>query len=145
MTDLRKKRERAVHTAFEDVLGGMRVSEQGGQTASSVGEDTMDGAHLADLLEQNFAKLDPNKNGITKDELVKAMLTPWEFSVDEYTMLKLLGKYFDTIIHMSDDEQGPETRITEMDKDVLIQFLRYGGMTLKQLQVWRSADDTPDS
>ena len=145
MTEPRKKKERAVHTAFEDVLGGLRVSEHDVSKASSVGEDTMDGAHLASLLELNFAKLDPNKNGITKEELAKALLTPWEFSVDEYTMLKLLGKYFDTIIHMSDDEQGPETRITEMDKDVLIQFLRYGGLTLKQLQVWRSADDTPDS
>jgi hypothetical protein len=145
MTELRKKKERAVHTAFEDVLGGLRASEQEPESVSTVGEDTMDGAHLATLLEQNFAKLDPDKDGITKEELVKAMLTPWEFSVDEYTMLKLLGKYFDTIIHMSDDEPGPETRITEMDKDVLIQFLRYGGMTLKQLQIWRSADDTPDA
>jgi hypothetical protein len=145
MTEPRKLKEQAVHTAFEDVLGGLRVSEHELPKGTTVGEDTMDGAHLASLLEMNFSKLDPNNNGITKEELAKAMLTPWEYSVDEYTMLKLLGKYFDTIIHMSDDEQGPETVITEMDKDVLIQFLRFGGMTLKQLQVWRSADNTPDA
>lgn len=140
------KRERAIHTAFEDVLGNLRVQgKEVSNKASDAGEDTMDGAHLASLLEQNFARLDPNKNGITREELAKAMLTPWEFSVDEYTMLKLLGKYFDTIIHMSDDEKGPETKITEMDRDVLIQFLRYSGMTLKQLQIWRTADDTPDA
>ncbi len=139
------KKQRAVQIAFEDVLGDLRKADADSQPATTVGEDTMSGAHLAALLEKNFEKLDPDRNGISKEELAQALLTPWIWTDDEYCMLKLLGKYFDTIIHITDDEQGPETHITHMDKDVLCQFLNYGGLTLAQLKQWRALDTTADT
>jgi hypothetical protein len=138
------KRERAINVAFEDVLGDLRRAEPADSKASTVGEDTMDGAHFAALLDKHFDKLDPNRDGITKEELTQALLTPWQYKDDEYAMLKLLGKYFDTIIHMSDDQEGPETVITELDKDVVVQFLRHSNFTLAQLQQWRAMDQSPD-
>jgi hypothetical protein len=139
------RRHRAAEVTFEDILGDLRRPDPGFTKATSVGEDSMDGLHLATLLEKNFSRLDPDNNGITREEIAHALLAPWSWSADEFCMLKLLGKYFDTIIHMSDDEAGPETRITLMDKDVLCQFLTYGGLSLAQLQAWRSLDTSPDT
>jgi hypothetical protein len=95
---------------------------------------------LAKLLDRNFERLDPNNDGISREEIANALLSPWSFSQEEVTMLKLLEKYFDTIANMVDEEPGKDTRITAADKEVLSQFLVYSGIDLDTLARWRSLD-----
>ncbi len=99
-------------------------------------ESYLDGPAIVGLLEKNFARLDPNSDGISRDELMDALAHPANFSVDEYEMLRLVAKYFDTIISMADDQEGEELRITHLDLAVLKQFLVNGQMTLKDLERW---------
>lgn len=143
MTDLNahERRHTAAHAAFSDVLGQLRLQSEEPAQALIQGEiDPLDGATVATLLEKNFAKLDPNGNGITKEELAQALLTPSRFTADEYVMLKLVGRYFDTIANMCEDEVGSQTVITGMDKDVLNQFLLNSKLSLSDLHRWRSID-----
>lgn len=130
-----KRRQFAAQHAFKDVLGGLRTTEQ----AHAVSEPNLDGATVAKLLEKNFHKLDPNGNGITREELAQALLSKNSYSADEYAMLQLIGKYFETIANMCDDESGPQSVITSLDKDVLNQFLVHSNLSLSELHKWRSA------
>ncbi|HMO23396.1 MAG TPA: hypothetical protein PKC98_20735, partial [Candidatus Melainabacteria bacterium] len=68
---------------------------------------------------------------------------PQAFTTDEYEMLRLITKYFDTIINMSDDEEGEETKISRADLLVLEQFLVHSKMTLKELHSWCSIANKP--
>lgn len=72
-----------------------------------------------------------------------ALMNPQAFTTDEYEMLRLITKYFDTIINMSDDEEGEETKISRADLLVLEQFLVHSKMTLKELHSWCSIANQP--
>jgi len=129
--------EKHPHHSFKDILGRLRLegpAEQGESPSTQ-----LDGNRLAELLEKNFDRLDPNHNGITREEIAQALLARHSFSEEEYAMLQLLGYYFEMIANMADDEKGPQTVITRMDKDVLNQFLRYGNLNLDELYKWRAA------
>lgn len=126
-------REEAAKAALTDIKWLLHGDEGKG---SSDDETYLDGPVIVELLEKNFAKLDPNNDGISRDELMDALSHPANFSVDEYEMLRLVAKYFDTIISMADDQEGEELRITQLDLAVLKQFLVNGQMTLKDLKRW---------
>lgn len=121
---------------FTDVLGRLRL--EGPAKEGQPPATTLDGKRLAELLDKNFDHLDPNHDGITREELAQALLVPQSYSEDEYAMLQLLGYYFDTIANMVQDEEGPQTVITRLDKDVLNQFLLYGNLNLEELHKWRA-------
>lgn len=104
--------------------------------------EEMDSVLFADLLNKNFKRIDTNNNGISKKELAFAMSKPHEFSKDEFTMLRLLSKYFDTIAKMCDDQaEGEAVVITDLDREVLVQFLKHAGMTLESIHDWLSVND----
>ncbi len=98
------------------------------------------GKRLAVLLLKNFKTLDPDDNGITREEIATALLKRDRFSGEEYLMLQVIARYFDTIANMSDDEEGKETVITKTDMKVLNQFLLYSNLDIEQLDQWRAAD-----
>ncbi|MBX9669306.1 MAG: hypothetical protein K2X93_16900, partial [Candidatus Obscuribacterales bacterium] len=130
-------REDAAKTALADIRWLLKSSHHDTtEDPSGSGESYLDGPQIAELLERNFQRLDPDNNGLTRDELTSAMTHPASFSKDEYEMLRLVTKYFDTIINMSDDEDGEELKISRMDMVVLNQFLIHGTMTLKELSRW---------
>lgn len=99
-------------------------------------EPSLDGKVLAQLLNSNFKRLDPNGDGISRDELMDAVNNRDQFSADEYAMLLLVSKYFRTISNMSDDQDGPETVISPTDLEVLSQFLTHSPMTIEDLHKW---------
>lgn len=134
-----ENRRLAAAQAYKDILGSLRTEAAASKICSA-----LDGKSLALLLEKNFAFLDPNGNGITKEEIARAMLMTDRFAEEELVMLRLLGKYFDTIANMSDDQPGKETVITSVDKDVLSQFLMHSDMTLEQLHEWREIARTDE-
>lgn len=133
-----KKRQDAAQHAFQDVLGQLRTVET---NPVQQPDPQLDGMTVAKLLEKNFARLDPNGNGITREELAQALLSKGSYSNDEYAMLQLIGKYFDTIANMAEDEVGPQSVITSLDKDVLNQFLAHSNLSLSELHTWRSVVD----
>lgn len=110
------------------------------ERSESPPENEISGQALVHLLQKNFSRLDPDNNGITREELLAALTKPQSFTGDEYAMLGLLSRYFDTVINLSDDEKGPETRITRLDFDVLAQFLVHSGLTLGALHTWLRSD-----
>lgn len=98
---------------------------------------SLDSATLVKLLDQNFARIDTNDNGISREELAIALSNPHRFTTDEYAMLCLVSKFFDTIAALCDDQTDfEETVITRMDKEVLSQFLLHSKMTLQDLHNW---------
>lgn len=129
--------EDAARETIQDVLKLIHGDFKLHQLQITVSDPTLSGCELAELLERNFSRLDPNQDGISRDELYDALNRKEDFSESEYAMLQLLGKYFHTIVNMSDDEQGPETRISETDRDVLCQFLRHSQLTLEDLSKWQ--------
>ncbi len=137
-------RRNAAKRTFTDVLGQLRRGQLPGEIDNQPQPENLEGKKLSRLLEDNFARLDPDNNGITKEELASALISPERFSSDEYVMLKLVGKYFKTIANMCNDQIGPETVITQMDKDVLIQFLAHSNLTLADLHAWRALDADPE-
>jgi len=136
-----QKRHDAAHHAFQDVLGQLRTVET---NTTQPTDSLLDGATVAKLLEKNFSRLDPNGNGITREELAQALLSKNSYTSDEYAMLQLIGKYFETIANMCDDEVGPQSVITNLDKDVLNQFLVHSNLSLSDLHKWRSAVEQSD-
>jgi hypothetical protein len=138
------KRQRAAKLAFDDI---MAIAKDDSSSPLSKTDDnvdtqrTMRGVHLARLLEKNFDKLDPDNDGITRDELAQALLSPWGFTEEDFALIRLMQKYFDTIANMVDEEPGSDTRITRQDKEVLNQFLIYSDLDLKTIALWRAADD----
>ena len=75
-----------------------------------------------------------------------ALMNPQAFTTDEYEMLRLITKYFDTIINMSDDEEGEETKISRAYLLFLEQFVVHRKTPLKGFPSWspiakKPADD----
>ncbi len=130
--------------AFDDIITKARDDKSSPLSKTNDNIDTrrtMRGVQLAKLLNKNFAKLDPDNNGITRDELAQALLSPWGFSEEDFTLIRLIQKYFDTIANMVDEEPGSDSRITKQDIEVLNQFLTYSDLDLQTLALWRAADD----
>jgi hypothetical protein len=101
----------------------------------------IEGTLLIKLLNSNFERLDPNGDGISRKELSVALARPADFSTDEYAMLYLVAKYFDTIAELSDDEPGKrDSVITPMDRDILGQFIIYSKMSVAELSEWMRLD-----
>ena len=135
-------RERAAKAALNDIRWLLHGQEEA--TPDENEEETyLDGPTICRLLEENFDRLDPNNDGIEREELMIALMNPQAFTTDEYEMLRLITKYFDTIINMSDDEEGEETKISRADLLVLEQFLVHSRMTLKELHSWCSVANQP--
>jgi len=124
-------REKAAKAALNDIRWLLQGEEEALDDDDK--ETYLDGPTIVRLLEENFERLDPNNNGIEREELMTALMNPQAFTTDEYEMLRLITKYFDTIINMSDDEEGEETKISRADLLVLEQFLVHSKMTLKEL------------
>jgi hypothetical protein len=135
-SDFRKKqREAAAEAALRDIVW---MLDSDGSVSKA---DELEGAKVVALLRKNWTRLDPDKDGITRGELLEALGKPGVFSPDEYAVLHLLSKYFDLIINFSDDEAGPETRITRKDAAVLAQFLLHSKLTLASLSHWLEQSD----
>lgn len=130
---LKLQRQTAAQRALSGINFLLTHSEISDETEAS-----MEGAKLIELLRKNFKRLCGGNDGISRGELAMALMRLPEFSQDEYVMLQMMTRYFDTIINLSDDEQGDETKITELDVEVLSQFIKDGKMTLKQLHGWCS-------
>lgn len=148
-TNTDETRHKAAKLAFDDILVKAQQDKSSPLSKASTNIDgpssTMRGVQLARLLDKNFAKLDPDNDGITRDELAQALLSPWGFSQEDFTLIRLLQKYFDTIANMVDEEPGKDSRITLNDKEVLNQFLIYSDLDLHTLSLWRSADDVEET
>ncbi len=115
------------------------IPKTGGE---SVKVEHIDGPLLARLLQANFSRIDTNNNGISRKELAIAMSTPQLYTNDEYTMLKLVSMYFNSIAALCDDqEEGEALLITKQDKDVLVQFLKYSTMSLKEISDWLALNE----
>ena len=137
MTDIPEKRRRMGASAYKDLFGDFRNSEEANQTTT-----VMSGERLADLLIKNFGKIDKNGNGVSLSEIKRADTMLFDFSSEELLMLKVLEKYFETICNLADDEPGPDTVISAVDVEVLAQFLKYSHLTIEQLQEWRKLADS---
>ncbi|MEZ4486988.1 MAG: hypothetical protein R3F51_05350, partial [Cyanobacteriota/Melainabacteria group bacterium] len=112
-----KKRDDGFKRALADVRSLLADAES--DDPSILLTPTLDNEELISLLKANFDRLDPNDDGISRQELLTALSNPQSFSVAEYEMLKLVAKCFDTIINLSDDEPGEEMRLSRMDMEVL--------------------------
>ncbi len=133
-------REDAAKQAMEDIR---ILTGAGKRSAGDVLNPSMDGEKLVSLLRSNFEKLDPNGDGISRNELLAAISNPQNFTRDECEMLRLIAKYFDTIINLSDDEPGEELHLSRMDMEVLAQFLNYSNLSIEELHMWCSLGDDP--
>lgn len=140
----KQKKRMAAQEALEDVLWLVRGGSEE-CPLDAVARDEIAGEKFADLLKKNFKKLDPTGTAISKEHLAKALMKPDQFSDDEYVMLQLLAKYFDTIANMCDDEPGPQTVITSLDSDVLCEFLIHSNLSLPELHKWRKNAEKEDT
>lgn len=141
-----KRREDAAQQAMADIRWLIQGTEQGNLATPSADDDDetyLDGPTIIALLEKNFARLDPNNDGISREEIMVALMNPQAFSPEEYEVLRLVTKYFDTIINLSEDEDGGETKISRYDMLVLEQFLVHSHMTLKELHDWCVMSKSP--
>ncbi len=136
MTDIPEKRRRMGAAAYKDLFGDFRNSEENHPST------VMSGARLADLLKENFDKIDKNGDGVSLSEIKRAEAMPFNFSEEAILMFKVLEKYFETICNLADDEPGPDTVISAIDVDALAQFLKYSHLTIEQLQEWRKLSDS---
>lgn len=140
MADPMNKKKAAANDTLEHVLGFLRLPDPA-MPAAAASVEELDGKLLIELLDKNFDRLDPTGTGISRKTISRALALPSEFSKDEYVMLQLLGKYFQTIADLSDDEPGDEdTVISRSDKEVLSQFLLYSKVTLAELHHWQCAE-----
>ncbi len=135
-------REEAAKSALAYIRKILHADPETEKSDNPDSKNYLDGPKIVALLKKNFSRLDANADGISREELMAALLTPDQFAADEYEMLRLVAKYFDTIINLSDDQDGEEMRITELDLLVLEQFLVHGKMTLKELHKWNSMQRT---
>lgn len=136
-------RESAAKQALEDIRQLAKGALKEGD--SPILNPVIDNARLLELLESNFSKLDTNNDGISRGELLHALSNPGSFTLEECEMLRLIAKYFDTIINLSDDESGEEMRLSRMDLQVLKQFLVHSNMSIQELHMWCSFGDSPDT
>lgn len=138
----RKLRESVASIMLQEMLSLNGDRGIPNPTAENTKVTGMNGPQLARLIEANFARLDENGDGLTKKELATAMSTPHKFNADEWTMLRLITKYFDSIAAICDDQtEGEKVRITHMDKEVLIQFLKFSNMSLQDIHDWLSHNE----
>ncbi len=141
------RREDAAQQALADIRWLIQGTEQGKLADATAPEDDaetyLDGRTIISLLEKNFLRLDPNNDGISREEIMVALMNPQAFSPEEYEVLRLVTKYFDTIINLSEDEDGGETKISRYDMLVLEQFLVHSNMTLRQLHEWCTMSKAP--
>lgn len=134
--------DEAAKRALNDVRHLIKHSSDDGP--SEILNPAISNKQLINLLKSNFSKLDPNNDGISRAELLRAISNPAAFSQNEFEMLKLITKYFDTIINLSDDEPGEELRISQMDAQVLEQFLLHSKLTVQELHMWCQLGDDPE-
>lgn len=136
------RREEAAQQALADIRWLIQGTQQGNNvnipSLDDEEDSQLDGRTIIAILEKNFQRLDPNNDGISREELLLALMNPQAFTAEEYEVLRLLVKYFDTIINLSEDEEGGETKISRYDMLVLEQFLVHSNMTLKDLHAWCS-------
>lgn len=140
MSEIPNLKEEAAKRALHDIrtlLGNAKVG------SGDSDESSMDNRELIELLMSNFSKLDPNNDGISRQELLYALTNSEPFSLKECEMLRLIAKYFDTIINLSDDEDGEELKISRKDAEVLSQFLLSSNMTIVELHQWCQYSDEP--
>ncbi|MBX9692631.1 MAG: hypothetical protein K2Z81_09625 [Cyanobacteria bacterium] len=135
-------REEAAKNALAYIRTLLDADSESEKSDNPESKNYLDGPSVVDLLKKNFSRLDPNSDGISREELMAALLAPDSFEEDEYEMLRLVAKYFDTIINLADDEDGEELRITQLDLMVLEQFFVHGKMTLKELHKWNTLQKT---
>jgi hypothetical protein len=117
-------------------------SPASGAGVQSLEHDKLDSKVFAELFKKNYARLDPQDKGISKEQLSKFITRPDNFSQDEYVMLLTLAKYFDTIANL-DDAPEFKTKITALDKEVLCQFLIFGNLSMAELHRWRLLCNEP--
>lgn len=138
----RKLRETAAGRLIQEMLG---LNSQRGIPGGVSDDDdlgSLSGPQIAKLLEANFKRIDFNSDGISRKELAFALSAPQMFSQDEYAMLRLVSKYFNSIAALCDDqEEGESVRITSTDKDVLVQFLTHSNMSLQDIHDWLSLNE----
>jgi hypothetical protein len=134
-------KELAARKALDDILF---LLQESGYGPGAGGEDmALSKEQFQALLHQNFAKLDPDNDGVSRQELLCALADVDQFSRDEYVMLELMAKYFAMIANLADDEPGEETRVTRTDVEVLAQFLNNSSMTLEDLYMWCTLPEGP--
>ncbi len=140
MTAGKNRNPRSVqgHGSLDDLLW---LHKAGAPTTAehveSLEQESLDSETFARIFIQTYPRLDPKDQGLSKEHLGKLIMRPDVFSHDEYVMLIMLAKYFDTIANLVDDEPGPQTMITPMDREVLCQFLVHGKLSLAELHRWR--------
>ena len=122
------------HGSLDDLLYLHKAGSDDYDHIESLAQDTLDSETFANLFDKSYSKLDPNNQGLTKVQLGKLIMRPDIFTKDEYCMLLLLAKYFDTVASLVVD--GDKTRITPLHKEVLNQFLVHGKLTLAELARW---------
>lgn len=138
----RKLRETAAGNIIEEMLSMGQERGIPNPTGEHAQIPELEGSKLAQLIEANFKRIDLDGDGISRKELAFALAAPEHFSNDEYIMLKLLSKYFDSIASLcQDQEEGERVKITIMDKDVLLQFLSHSNMTLRDIHDWVSLNE----
>jgi hypothetical protein len=97
----------------------------------------LDKTEFVKLLKHNFDRLDKNKDkGISKDEILTALIDVPDLTVDEHVMLQLLLRYFDFIADLVDDDEGHTKVVSKQDVEVLAQFLLNSNLTLEDLYRW---------
>lgn len=133
MTDIPEKRRRMAASAYKDLFGDFRNTEDSGQMPT-----IMSGARLADLLKENFGKIDTNGDGVSLREIKRCEAMPFNFSEEALLMFKVLERFFETICNLADDEPGPDTVISAVDVDALAEYLKNSHLTIEQLQEWRN-------
>jgi hypothetical protein len=128
------QREEAARAALSEVVFFLKNDPD--VQAYESKESTFDNGTFLKLLDRCFGTLDPDNNGISRAEVMSALLQPEKFSKDEYVMISLTAKYFDLIANMSDDEPGEETVITQHDKEMLARSLQDSNLNLAELHLW---------
>lgn len=141
MTAGKNRNPRSVqgHGSLDDLLWLHKASAPTADEGQvqSLEQESLDSESFARIFIQTYPRLDPKNQGLTKEHLGKLIMRPDVFSHEEYVMLMMLAKYFDTIANLVDDEPGPQTMITPMDREVLCQFLVHGKLSLPELHRWR--------
>ncbi|HEY9679882.1 MAG TPA: hypothetical protein V6C76_17900 [Drouetiella sp.] len=133
------------HGSLDDLLWLHKASAPtSADEVHALEEDKLSSESFAKLFMQAYPRLDPQKQGLTKEHLGKLIMRPQAFNHDEYNMLVMLAKYFDTIANLVDDDKpGASKAITPMDSEVLFQFLLHGKMSLAELHRWRLLCTSP--
>jgi len=137
--DKELQRENAAKSALADVVFLLRSDPE--VQAYEQRDGNFDNGTFIKLLDESFRTLDPDNNGISRSELMTALVKPEKFSRDQYVMITLAAKYFDLIVNMSDDQPGEETVITRTDQALLAKALQESKLNLAELHRWCFKND----